>query len=139
MTVKELLNEILRLELKMERTAMKRDSLRTLAESVTTVIRGTNVSGSHNDRKLEELLNESAELDREFLAMALKLADLQKIFFSCLETLDNPVAEQILILRALDKKSFPEIAEEMQYSESHVKLLCKKSWLKLQDKKVNTE
>ena len=129
MNAQTLLEKIHILELQIERIAMKRDSLRSLAESVTTVIRGTNVSGSHNDRKLEDLLNESAELDLKIQSLTLELSELRKSFISCLEVIGNPVAEKIIMLRNLEKKSWSEIAKMMQYSASHIRRLYESSWL----------
>ena len=124
MNAQTLLEKIHILELQIERIAMKRDSLRSLAESVTTVIRGTNVSGSHNDRKLEDLLNESAELDRKIAVLQDELVDRKLEFVQMLDAMKNPAAARITVLRLLEKKSWQSISETVGYSSSHCRLLC---------------
>lgn len=132
MNAKELLNEIERLETEIQKLCMKRDSLRAIAESTVTVLRIDNVTGSHNNRKLEDLLNESAELDKKIDILLEEYMSRKLDLVNWVESLENPTAARIVILRGIEKRPWPEVAEALNYTIRNCYLL----WNKMMDKQV---
>ena len=121
MNAQTLLDEIERLETEIQRLALRRDSLRAIAESTVTVLRIDNVTGSHNNRKLEDLLNESAELDKKIAVLHDELVDRKLEFVNYLEAKGCTDA-QIIFLRLFERKTWNQIAQTVGYCEKSCRL-----------------
>lgn len=133
MNAKELLNEIERLETEIQKLCMKRDSLRAIAESTVTVLRIDNVTGSHNNRKLEDLLNESAELDKKIDVLLDEYMSRKLELVNWVEGLENPTVARLVVLRGIEKRPWPEVAEALNYALRS----CYRLWNDIMEKQIS--
>ena len=127
MTAKEYLQQVWKLDVRINAKLERKDRLRELAERATDTITATRFSGTSQRSHMEEAVCELVDLDHDIEDDIMKLVQLQKAVAESIAAVEAPDCRVLLELRYLNFKTWREIAEAMDFEERNVFYIHKKA------------
>ena len=120
MNAKEFLGQVRYVDRAIDSKLEQVERLRTESTKATSLVSGMPRSSSPNLRWLEDTIIKIIDLEHEINRDIDRLVDLKKAARESINAMANPDERLILEMRYLCYKTWPEIAEAMGLSESHV-------------------
>ena len=133
MNAKEYLEQAYRLDQRINSKLAQKESLKCLATKSTAVIRKDPISSGSNDSFMEDTIIKIVDMEREIDREIDQLVDLKREITWVIDQVDNLNLQVLLELRYLCYKRWPEIAEQMHYTESNVYKLHEKALQKVEE------
>ena len=120
MNAKEFLGQVRYVDRAIDSKLEQAERLRTESTKATSLVSDMPRGNSLNHQRLENTIIKIIDLEHEINRDIDRLIDLKKAARESINTMSNPDERLILELRYLCYKTWPEIAEAMGLSESHV-------------------
>ncbi len=133
MTAKEYLEQAYRLDQRINSKLEQKEALRCLATKSTATIQKNPVSSSSNDSFMEDAIIKIVDMEKEIDREIDRLVDLKREITGVIDRVDNLNLQVLLELRYLCYKRWPEIAEQMYYTESNVYKMHEKALQKVEE------
>ena len=118
MKAKEYLSQALWLNQRIDNKLEQLERLKAMAMRVTTNLTQEKVSGGYNERNpMENTIVKIMDLEREVNGEIDKLINLKQEILETISLVDNPMAQLLLEMRYINRRTWGEIAEELGYSD----------------------
>ena len=127
MTAREYLNQLFRMDRRIDSKLEQLSALREMAARTTACMQDDVVSRTRNIHRMEEIIVKITDMENEINDEIDRLVDLRKEIMDVLGKMKNPQYQTLLELRYLCCKNWEEIAEIMNYTASNVFKLHKKA------------
>lgn len=132
MTAKEYLEQAYRLDQRINSKLEQKEALRCLATKSTASLHKNPVSSS-NDNYMEDTIIKIVDMEKEIDREIDRLVELKREITGVIDRVDNLNLQVLLELRYLCYKRWPEIAEQMYYTESNVYKMHEKALRKVEE------
>ncbi|MDE6748574.1 MAG: DUF1492 domain-containing protein [Lachnospiraceae bacterium] len=120
MTAKEYLSRAFYLNMRIRSKNEQIAVMNALATRVTSTLSNTPVSGTKNDHKMEDVILNILEYEKELKEAMNQLVTLKREIRDVIEQIGNDEYQVLLELRYLSSMRWEQIAVEMGYSIEHV-------------------
>ena len=120
MNAKEFLEQVRYVDRAIDSKLEQVERLRSESTKATSLVSDMPRSSSPNLRRLEDTIIKIIDLEHEINRDIDRLVDLKKAARESINAMPNPDERLILELRYLCYKTWPEIAEAISLSESHI-------------------
>ena len=120
MNAKEFLEQVRYVDRAIDSKLEQVERLRSESTKATSLVSDMPRSSSPNLQRLEDTIIKIIDLEHEINRDIDRLVDLKKAARESINTMPNPDERLILELRYLCYKTWPEIAEAISLSESHI-------------------
>jgi DNA-directed RNA polymerase specialized sigma subunit len=118
MKAKEYLSQALWLNQRIDNKLEQLERLKAMAMRVTTNLTQEKVSGGYNERNpMENTIVKIMDLEREVNDEIDKLINLKQEILETISLVDDPMAQLLLEMRYINRRTWGEIAEELGYSD----------------------
>jgi len=133
MNAREYLEQAYKLDQRINSKLAQKEMLKSLATKSTAVIRMDPISSGSSDSFMEDTIIKIIDMEKEIDREIDRLVDLKREITGVIDRVDNLNLQVLLELRYLCYKRWPEIAEQMYYSESNVHKLHEKALQKVEE------
>ena len=118
MKAKEYLSQALWLNQRIDNKLEQLERLKAMAMRVTANLTQEKVSGGYNKRSpMENTIVRIMDLEREVNDEIDKLINLKQEILETISLVDDPMAQLLLEMRYINRRTWGEIAEELGYSD----------------------
>ena len=118
MKAKEYLSQALWLNQRIDNKLEQLERLKAMAMRVTANLTQEKVSGGYNKRSpMENTIVKIMDLEREVNDEIDKLINLKQEILETISLVDDPMAQLLLEMRYINRRTWGEIAEELGYSD----------------------
>jgi DNA-directed RNA polymerase specialized sigma subunit len=118
MKAKEYLSQALWLNQRIDNKLEQLERLKAMAMRVTANLTQEKVSGGYNERSpMENTIVKIMDLEREVNDEIDKLINLKQEILETISLVDDPMAQLLLEMRYINRRTWGEIAEELGYSD----------------------
>jgi DNA-directed RNA polymerase specialized sigma subunit len=118
MKAKEYLSQALWLNQRIDNKLEQLERLKAMAMRVTTNLTQEKVSGGYNERNpMENTIVKIMDLEREVNDEIDKLINLKQEILETISLVDDPMAQLLLEMRYINRRTWGEIAGELGYSD----------------------
>ena len=121
--VKEFLSLPRELERKIQTLLLKKESLVTMAENITSTLNASPGGGTPEAHRMEKLLAEAADLDKRIKKLRGMKTDAEKDIADAIEKLENPIQQAVLQKKYICNKQRAQIARELHYTPTYISIL----------------
>ena len=127
MDAKDFLQQAGCIELRIDTLLMESYRLRSLAERATRAFTGEPSSRNGVSTRIEDAVLQLDLLEERIVAEIAELVRVKQEIRTVIHQVANPVEKELLMLHYIGRKSFEEIAEQMNYSWRHIRRLHQKA------------
>lgn len=120
MTTKEYLNQVSRLNRKIQNRISELSEYKELAYGINAINYDEKVQSSMSSDRIGNALAKIEKMENELNDAIDEYADLKSHIVSQIENMENENYFEVLFSRYIEKKSFEKIADEMSYTYRHI-------------------